>query len=165
MNKQKYKVYRIEPIEKINQFKINMELPKVIRDTSNWSDLKNKSENFFEDIRNSEFPNMPSRLHSLFVIPYDMDYVLKWADAKYGKEHREYTLLTLELCGELKWFDADLFNDFNSPFPRYSPKEELARHYWRGLDVDYNQIDLVEGLFNGTAVIKRIEPKTHDAII
>lgn len=157
-------VYRIEPIDKNGDIHIGDSLPMPEENPEmKLPQRKKDAEDLFEEVRLSSFPDLLSRKRSLYVIPFEIEFVERWADTKYLKSFAEYLLLTLRLNGELEWYDADFFNDTVSPFPRYS-NNELANHYWAGLGNDYSQTELVEGLFRGTAIIENIERKVHEAL-
>lgn len=158
-------VYRIEPFEKIGIFQEGDILSYPIDKNDTSMTLRKKElEDSFEKVRLSLFGDRPSRKSAMFVIPCDMNYVLRWADTKYGKAYANYLLLSLRLEGELFWHDADLFNDALLPL-NLIPIDNLAQQYWGGLDEAYENVELVEGLFIGTATVEKIEIKTHDALL
>ena len=104
-------------------------------------------EQVFEDIRQKNYPSLPSRQKCLWVSEYDQ--IPYW---KTMKEDCQRSLLTLELSGELfcadeHWLTADTFSSVV-----YS---ERAKHYWTG---EMSPAPRKEFLFYGKAIVKEITP-------
>lgn len=124
----------------------------------NYSSKKLHIEEIFEDIRITDYPDLPSRKNALFVFPLEKKHEQEWLNIFYPKLNVEYILLTLVLDGDLYWFDADSYNGC------YYADENSIKHnalnYWRVID-DYSQLPLIEGLFIGDAIVENIEVKFY----
>ena len=155
-----YKVGRIVKIEYRHQYFEGQLIsqPNKIKNP-NYSHKKLQVEIAFEDVRKKTFPNMPSRMNSLFVFPLEERYEQEWLNVLYPKLNVEYVLLTLILNGDLYWFDADCYNDclFIDDLNLTRPN---ALKYWKTID-DYSDLPLVEGLFIGNAIVENIDVKYY----
>lgn len=160
----KYKVYRVIPVEKATNIQIGGIIP-IPQEEKNFScsELKKQTEDAFESIRLDVKPDFPSRKSCLFVLPYEKKIVEQWVKAHHSHDDWDYSLLTLELEGELLWCDEDTFTKAGIPIFA-SKRESLARDYWKSAKGDYSGFCIPEGLFVGRATIVDKEHKYHKGI-
>ena len=146
----KYKAYRIVDTTRGEKYKVGDELPIEQYSFDDYSANKKQIEQKLEENRPSDFPQ---RNKALFVFPEsEHDYETIWANAKYNHNEREYFLLELELTGSLYWLNAACYI---CPFSNQS-------EYWKEIDeADFSHDMDIEGLFTGTAIIKKIVRKRH----
>ena len=154
-----YKIGRIVKIEDLQRYIVGQSLsqPQIIANP-NFSPKKLQIEDIFEDVRMTNFPDLPSRLNSLFVFPLEERHEQEWLSIMYPKLNVEYVLLTLVLNGNLYWFDANYYND--SYYADENSIKRNALNYWQVIN-DYLQLPLVEGLFIGNAIVENIEVKYY----
>lgn len=114
-------------------------------------------ESLFEEVRQKQFANCISRLDCLFVFRLESDMI------EYSEllSNNSLFFYELELFGEVEWHDMKLFTEEGII---HAAKKELlrisAQKYWRG---ERSKGFSIEGLFKGTARVKRIIP--HNEII
>ena len=99
-------------------------------------------EYIWETIRYYEFPDMPSRMDSLFLFDDKanaLDFLAQHRDATY--QLADITLVD----GITQSFDMNWFSDVPSDIPLYEA-EEYARNYWRQVHTDK---PIIETLFIG----------------
>lgn len=155
-----YKVGRIVKIEYLHQYfegQLISQPNKIIN--PDYSPNKVQVETVFEDVRKKTFPNMPSRMNSLFVFPLTERYTQEWLNTMYPKLNVGYIFLTLILNGDLYWFDADYYND-SLFLDDINDIKSYALNYWKSID-NYSDLPLIEGLFIGNAIVENIEVKYH----
>ena len=156
-----YKAYRIVDTERGAKYKVNDVLPIVHYNIDDYVPKKKAIEQILENNRPNTFL---SRNEALFVFPEsECDYESVWADFKYNHNEKEYLLLELELTGKLYWLDADTYNKgiaLQNIFPEEAKKSIKA--YWTEIqESDFTNDMDIEGLFTGTAIIKKIVWKKH----
>lgn len=126
------------------------------------SQKKRNIESVFENVRNDEFSEMPSRLNTLFVFPEGKEYENYWCNAKFRNHSGQkikYVLYKLNLDGDIVWLDSEYFDECSYPGTRNI--EDSARCYWKSKDDDgIIKKDSVEGLFKGKAIVSGIQIKT-----
>ena len=93
----------------------------------------------WEMVRNLEFPDMPSRVESLFLfdsIENAMDFKNKFRDLN-------YQLVNINLLGGTKQsFDMNWFSNVPSNIPLAEVKE-YARNYWRQVHTEKPVIEIL----------------------
>ena len=153
-----YKAYRIVDIERGAKYKVNDVLPIEHYNTDDYSSNKKAIEQILEEIRPDA---LPSRNKALFVFPEsEHDYESVWTNFKYNHNEKEYLLLELELTGDLYWLDAGIYNECYAL--RKPLLDEQAKSYWIEVqESDFTTNMDIEGLFTGTAIIKKIVRKKH----
>ena len=156
-----YKAYRIVDIERGAKYKVNDVLPIEHYNTVDYSSNKKVIEQVLDDNRPNTFP---ARSEALFVFPEsECDYESVWTNFKYSHNEKEYLLLELELTGKLYWLDADTYNKgiaLQNIFPEEAKKAIKA--YWTEIqESDFTNNMDIEGLFTGSAIIKKIVRKKH----
>lgn len=150
-------VYRIIPQSKPDNFEINDTIPiPMERDDFPCSPRKKETEDCFEELRASSFPNFPSRKSSLFVLPYDLTIVDKWLRDHYPHDDYDYTLCKLRISGTLIWCDEDRFT---SACIEPNTRDTDAMSYWNSAGDTYDSFELPEGLFRGEATLVAKEDK------
>lgn len=150
-------VYRIISQSKSDDFGINETIPiPMERDDFPCSPRKKETEDSFEKLRASSFPNLPSRKSSLFVLPHDLTIVNKWLSGHYPHDYYDYTLCELRISGTLIWCDED---KFTSACIEPATRETDAKSYWNNAGDTYDSFDLPEGLFRGEATLVAKEDK------
>lgn len=161
MNVEKLVVYRVESPIVADNLHIGdaINIPTKC-DNLVESPTKAASEDFFETIRLNSFNHLPSRLSSLFVFPREDAVVELWVSLNSRFKVCKYALLSLELTGELFWFDEDLFTKAGVPC-YHEQIESLATKYWGSASCSPSGFVLPEGLFRGVAIIKQIELRTY----
>ena len=93
-------------------------------------------------IRNYEFPNMPSRMDSLFLF----DNKKNALDFKAQYRDENYHLVDVSLLdGTTQSFDMNWFSEVPSDIP-LAEVEEYARNYWSQV---HTQKPIIEILFQG----------------
>lgn len=96
----------------------------------------------WEMIRNYEFPNMPSRMDSLFLF----DNKKNALDFKAQYRDENYHLVDVSLLdGTTQSFDMNWFSEVPSDIP-LAEVEEYARNYWSQV---HTQKPIIEILFQG----------------
>ena len=127
----------------------------IQRDFKN--EKRRKIEESLEKIRRQKFPELPSRITSLFVFnEFNKENSEKdWASIY---SNPQYILLTLEvISGTIKWFDNSTYEDFYQK----DESEEMVELYWNSLsDLSSNNTS-IEGLFQGIAKIIKRESKMY----
>lgn len=153
-----YKAYRIVDTDRGAKYKINEELPIENYSTENYSPKKKTIEQILEDNRPTTFV---SRNEALFVFPEsEYDYESVWTNFKYSHNEKEYLLLELKLTGKLYWLDAGIYNECYAFGKTLS--DEQVKGYWTEIkESDFTNSMDIEGLFTGTAIIKKIVRKKH----
>lgn len=156
-----YKAYRIVDTEQGAKYKVNDVLPIEHYNTDDYSSNKKAIEQILEEIRPDA---LPSRNKALFVFPEsEHDYESVWTNFKYNHNEKEYLLFELELTGKLYWLNADTYNKgiaLQNIFPEEA--EKLIKAYWVEIqESDFTDNMDIEGLFTGTAIIKKIVRKKH----
>ncbi|MCW3102429.1 MAG: hypothetical protein JWO09_869 [Bacteroidetes bacterium] len=126
-------------------------IPVELQKAKYYSELL--KEFIFEDIRASEFPNLPSRKKCMFLIPFEVNAMAYAENMKYPLDNK--TLLELELQDpySLHYADLTLLNCNSMPHPQ---KVEAARRYWQGTEErGLNTEVLFEGRFKIAKVIEK----------
>ena len=99
--------------------------------------LLNKRETFVEEVRQDHFPDKPSRLHSIFLLP-------TLEDAKIYRRHQNMidncigwnVLYKVELLGETEQFHIGCTGIFDKMLSNLSATERdisIAKDYWSGI--------------------------------
>lgn len=153
-----YKAYRIVDTDRGAKYKVDKELLIEHNNTDDYSPKKKAIEQILENNRPKTFP---SRNEALFVFPKSKyDYESVWTNFKYNHNEKEYLLLELELTGNLYWLDAGIYNECYAL--RKPLLDEQAKNYWIEIqESDFTTNMDIEGLFTGTAIIKKIVRKRH----
>lgn len=97
----------------------------------------------WEMVRNNEYPNMPSRMESLFLFDKEAnasDFLNQYRDPTY----RVVNVNLME--GKTESFDMNWFSNVPSDVP-ITEVEKYARNYW---EQKYTENPVVEVLFQGT---------------
>lgn len=120
------------------------------------NEKKRTFEEVMESVRSLKFPELPSRITSLFVFS-DKDKDENEEDWARVFSNGQYILLTLEVIdGSIKWFDYSIYTlqEINN---------DIAEQYWSSCS-DSPEIIMsnsIEGLFQGTAKIVEIDSKMY----
>lgn len=155
------KAYRIVDADRGAKYKVDEELLIEHNNTGYYSPNKKTIEKILEDNRPNNFQ---SRNEALFVFPKSKyDYESVWANLKYNHHEKEYLLLELELTGKLYWLNAGIYNNSISLQNIFSEEAEKSiKAYWTEIqESDFTENMDIEGLFTGTAIIKKIVRKKH----
>lgn len=156
MKCQQLKVYRYimpssSPKPKIGSF---IPIPAEQVSTNN---EKGSTEDLFEVIRGQYFPWAISRKSALFVLPYCRKFVDNWIRTIFRNNLVKYSLVTLELTGDIEWHDGQHFTVAGS-IKCFKRKCKYAFDYWsKPLNTSLRDEILPEGLFRGSAKIIKIE--------
>lgn len=110
----------------------------------NLSDEKRKKNEDFENTRYSIDKSLPSRTSENIFVFSNKKYAHRWAATLHGRA-QNFFLLTLELEGSIKWFNAEYY---------YSNEPE---NYWASASDTPEDTPLCEGIFTGSACIIRRE--------
>lgn len=151
INKLAYRVISLNKVEKIAVGDI-LPIPAE-RTNCAGTQMKNETENLFEEVRKESFPLLPSRKSVLFVLPYNKAFVDGWVSLHNPHNDYDYALLTLRLTGSIIWCEENKFSDAGI-LP--SCRKVYAKKYWEGACDDFNKFEIPEGLFRGTAQVEVI---------
>ena len=120
------------------------------------NEKKRAFETVMERIRSLKYPELPSRISSLFVFP---DKNKDEAEEEWARvfSNGQYILLTLEMIdGSIKWFDYSIYTlqEINN---------DIAEQYWSSCSDSPKNIvsNSIEGQFQGTAKIVEIDSKMY----
>lgn len=104
-----------------------------------WGDEHYLWEFIWEMVRNLEFPDMPSRVESLFLF----DSIENAMDFKNQFRDLNYQLVNINLLGGTKQsFDMNWFSNVPSNIPLAEVKE-YARNYWRQVHTEKPVIEIL----------------------
>lgn len=104
-----------------------------------WGDKHYLWEFIWEMVRNLEFPDMPSRVESLFLF----DSIENAMDFKNQFRDLNYQLVNINLLGGTKQsFDMNWFSNVPSNIPLAEVKE-YARNYWRQVHTEKPVIEIL----------------------
>lgn len=120
------------------------------------NEKKRTFETIMESVRSLKFQKLPSRITSLFVFS-DKDKDENEADWARVFSNTQYILLTLEVIdGCVKWFDYSIYS-------LTGINDNIAEQYWLSVSESPEAIPSksIEGLFQGTARIIKIDSKTY----
>jgi hypothetical protein len=99
----------------------------------------------WEMIRSYEFPNMPSRMDSLFLFDNETNAI------EFKKQYRDsyYQLVTINtLGGTVKSFDMNWFSNVPSDIPLVEVKE-YARNYWKQVKTEKPVMEILyQGVYS-----------------
>jgi len=156
MKCQQLKVYRYIIQSSSPKLKIGSVIP-IPEEQVSTNNEKGRTEDLFELIRKLYFPWAISRKSALFVVPYCRELVDNWIRTIFRNNLVKYSLVTLELTGDIEWHDGQHFTLAGSK-KCVKQKCTCAFDYWsKPFNTRPWDEILPEGLFRGTAKIIKVE--------
>lgn len=78
----------------------------------------------FEEVRAKDFPNKPSRMRGIWLLPHDLNVLEMWCASKHLKRFRAWEI---EVSGKLHYGDTQHLEPFALGGAAW---EDIARRYW-----------------------------------
>ncbi|MBS9803113.1 DUF2441 domain-containing protein [Bacillus toyonensis] len=99
-------------------------------------------EKIFEEIRIEEFPSLPSRIKSVYIVR-DLESAIKYKEDKEKKYIYEVEIENVDeaLSVDMSWMDLSMFQ-------RYEVVREMARYYYNQKSVNDDRCDW--GIYEGS---------------
>lgn len=140
-----YRVVFLDSLEGRNPsaiFKIGERLPLP---TNRFYEKRDQGlEEYFEKIRQEEYPNLPSRIGNGLFVFSDIKYHQQWPKKMLGKIC-PYIILKLSYTGKITWFDAN-----------YNYEKDDATSFWKSAQDEPFDDPLCEGILEGEAFVEEI---------
>lgn len=145
-----------------HQYEVGQEINPpfdVERDYSHWPEYKQKAEILLEQWRVKYYSHLPSRNTALFVAS-TLEEAENWARYKFNKGGIYFLYEILLVEGDLVYLDTDCFEGVAEIFMENElllthnlSLDECLKRYWSGEFLRQKGGHLVEGMFNGKAII------------
>ena len=153
-------VYRVFTPDKGKDLKVGEFISTPTERDNSGLPIKINAEELLEDIRKESYENLPSRNSVLFVFPYDENIVREWVGLMSRDNDCDYILCTLRITGDIIWCNQDNYTNAGQ-FDNPQIKQNYATKYWSTAGDTYDSFETPEGLFQGKAVIEKIEQKHY----